>query len=46
MHNLTVATTLFKDKHRAFPVVHETGAAIDAMAEIVKILSVNKVANL
>lgn len=36
MYNVTVAPALFKNQHWAFPVVHEAGAAIDAMAETLK----------
>lgn len=36
MHDNAIIAALFEDQHRAFPVVHKTGAAIDPMAEIVQ----------
>ena len=36
MHNIAVTAALFEDQHLAFPVVHETGAAIDPVGIVVQ----------
>ena len=39
MHDIPVCSTLLKDQHRIFPIVHETGAPIDPMTEIIEQLA-------
>lgn len=36
MDDVALKAALFKNQHRAFPVIHETGEAIDAVAEILQ----------
>jgi hypothetical protein len=36
VQNIAVFSTLFKDQHRAFSIVHETGAVIDPMTESIQ----------
>ncbi len=36
MHDIAIMAALFEDQHRAFPVVHEAGAAINPMAKVVQ----------
>jgi hypothetical protein len=36
MHDIPVCAALLKDQHRIFSIVHETGAAIDPMTEVIE----------